>query len=93
MATLNVSMYYAYILENSKVRLYIGHTDNLERRLKQHNSPQGHELLAKYTHRHGPWVLLGSESFETRSLAAQREKQLKPWKSPVKVRTLLPAPR
>ena len=86
-------MYHVYILENSKGRLYIGHTDNLERRLKQHNSPEGHEHLGKYTHRNGPWRMLGNESFESRSLAVQREKQLKSWKSPGKVRDLLAATR
>ena len=86
-------MYHVYILENLKGRLYIGHTDNLERRLEQHNSPKGHEHLGKYTHRNGPWELLGSESFDTRSLAVQRENQLKSWKSPGKVRTLLAAQR
>jgi predicted GIY-YIG superfamily endonuclease len=86
-------MFHVYILENIKGRLYIGHTDNLDRRLEQHNSPEGKEHLGKYTHRHGPWVLLGSESFETRSLAVQREKQLKSWKSSVKVRALLAAQR
>lgn len=50
-------MYHVYILENLKGRLYIGHTENLERRLEQHNSPKGHEHLGKYTHRNGPWVL------------------------------------
>ena len=38
-------MYHVYILENLKGRLYIGHTDNLERRLEQHNSAEDRVAL------------------------------------------------
>ncbi|HAV12247.1 MAG TPA: hypothetical protein DCX06_01960 [Opitutae bacterium] len=81
-------MFYVYVLENSQGRLYIGHTDDGPRRLSQHNSPEGKEHLGKYTHKNGPWSLIGSECFETRSDAMRREKQLKSWKSPAKVRVL-----
>jgi predicted GIY-YIG superfamily endonuclease len=81
-------MFHVYVLENSKGRLYIGHTEDLDRRLHQHNSPEGKEHLGKYTHRNGPWSLVGSESYATRSEAMLREKQLKSWKSPSKVRAL-----
>ncbi len=81
-------MYYVYVLENFKGRLYIGQTADLERRLKQHNSAAGKEHLGKYTHRNGPWMLVGSETYRTRSEAMLREKQLKSWKSPAKVRAL-----
>ena len=33
-------MYFVYILENSSGRFYIGQTDNLARRLSQHNQPR-----------------------------------------------------
>jgi predicted GIY-YIG superfamily endonuclease len=82
-------MFYVYVLENPKGRLYIGHTDDLVRRLEQHNSPEGKGHLGKYTHRNGPWKLFESETFDTRSEAMRREKQLKSWKSPGKVRALL----
>jgi len=81
-------MFNVYILENPKGRLYIGHTQDLGRRLQQHNSPEGKEHLGKYTHRNGPWSLVGSEGFETRAEAMRREKQLKSWKSPKKIRVL-----
>ncbi|MEX0325820.1 MAG: GIY-YIG nuclease family protein [Puniceicoccaceae bacterium] len=84
--------FFVYVLENSKGRLYIGHTDNLQRRLRQHNAPKGKSHLGKYTHKHGPWNLLGHESFPTRSRAMQREKELKAWKSPCRVRTLYTIP-
>ena len=56
-------MYYVYVLENQQGRLYIGHTDDVTRRLRQHNSPEGKEHLGKYTHKNGPWSLIGSEAF------------------------------
>ncbi|MBC2602572.1 GIY-YIG nuclease family protein [Puniceicoccus vermicola] len=33
-------MFHVYILENLKGRLYIGHTEDIHRRLRQHNSPE-----------------------------------------------------
>jgi predicted GIY-YIG superfamily endonuclease len=81
-------MYSVYILENPQGRLYIGHTEDLTRRLEQHNSPEGKGHLGKYTHKNGPWILLGTEGFATRSEAMLREKQLKSWKSPGKIRAL-----
>lgn len=80
--------YYVYILENAQGRLYIGHTDNVQRRLNQHNNPEGKSHLGKYTHKDGPWNLRGFESHPSRAEAMKREKQLKSWKSPVKVRAL-----
>ncbi len=80
-------MYHVYVLENLNGRLYIGHTDNLERRLNQHNSPEDKSHLGKYTHKNGPWILIGLEPYPTRSEAMRREKHLKSLKSPNKVRT------
>jgi putative endonuclease len=81
-------MYSVYVIENPQGRLYIGHTENVARRIEQHNSPEGKKHLCKYTHKNGPWVIIGSEGFATRSEAMIREKQLKSWKSPKKVRAL-----
>ena len=86
-------MYFVYILINERGLQYIGHTADLERRLREHNSPDGYAHLGKFTHRNGPWELLGSETYPTRSEAMLREKQLKSWKSPKKVRSLFEAGR
>ncbi|NDV63625.1 GIY-YIG nuclease family protein [Puniceicoccales bacterium CK1056] len=83
-----MSEYFVYVLENQKGRLYIGQTDNLERRLSQHNSPEGKNHLGKYTHKNGPWHLLGFEEFPSRSMAMIREGELKSWKSPTKLRAV-----
>ena len=70
-------MYYAYVLvSDSTGKRYTGHTDNLERRIEQHNDQQHN--LSKYTTRNsGPWRLVHFEKFATRSEAMAREKWLK----------------
>jgi len=67
-------VYYVYILQSLKTgKLYIGHTDNLARRLEEHNSGWG----SKYTRQNGPWKLVYSENHSDRSSAAKRERYLK----------------
>ena len=67
-------MYYVYILQSLKTwKLYIGHTDNLVRRMEEHNTGWG----SRYTRQNGPWVLLYSESHPDRSSASKRERYLK----------------
>ena len=67
-------VYYVYILQSLKTgSLYIGYTDNLTRRLEEHNTGRG----GKYTRQNGPWKLLYKESHPNRSCAAKRERYLK----------------
>ena len=49
------------VLENSKGRFYVGHADDIERRLMEHNSPE--PGTDKYTHKNGPWNLFGDASY------------------------------
>ena len=74
-------VYYVYILQSETIgRYYIGHTDDLERRVRQHNDPDYHG--SKTTKRfHGPWSVVYSEICQSRSEAITREKQIKGWKS------------
>ncbi|MFH1244374.1 MAG: GIY-YIG nuclease family protein [bacterium] len=65
-------MYFVYILKNSENFLYKGITDNLERRISQHNHNQSAGTRGK-----GPWKLVYSEIRASRSLARIREKYLK----------------
>ncbi len=51
---------------------YIGHTDNLVRRIKQHLAGK-----CKYTKSKGPFKLIYVEVFESREEAVKREKFLK----------------
>jgi putative endonuclease len=71
-----MSRYFVYVLKSiSSDILYTGHTDNLDRRLKQHNDPLGHPK--KFAPKHAPWELMFSEEFPSRSEAMIREKFLK----------------
>jgi len=66
-------MYYVYILKSKfNGEIYIGSTNNLERRLKEHNS--GVEISTK---RYIPWSLYYYEAYLIEKLARIREKKLK----------------
>ena len=69
--------YYTYILECSDKTLYVGCTNDLEKRLKQHNSSkQG----AHYTKIRRPVILKHSEKFKTLLAARRREAEIKGWR-------------
>jgi putative endonuclease len=72
-------VYWVYIVENSANRFYVGSTDDLARRVEEHNSSE--KVGSKYTHKHGPWRLVWSEEHQTRSSAMGREKAIKRMKS------------
>jgi putative endonuclease len=70
-------LYYLYILKSkTSDKYYIGHTENIERRLFYHNS--GYSKSTKYG---VPWELVYLENYNNRSEAVQRENQLKSQKS------------
>jgi putative endonuclease len=52
--------------------IYVGMTNNLERRLKEHNNCENRSTKA-----YAPFTLIYSEKFETRTLARIKEKYLK----------------
>jgi len=80
--------YFVYLLQNPDGKIYVGQTSNLERRIAQHNDPDCR--LTLHTKRHaGPWRLLHSESFPSRSAAMRREKELKSGKGRDWVRDVL----
>jgi putative endonuclease len=67
-------VFYVYILQSLKTeQLYIGHTDNVARRLEEHNTGRG----GKYSRQNGPWKLVYSEQHSGRSSAIKRERYLK----------------
>jgi putative endonuclease len=70
--------FWVYVLENGQGRFYVGSTDDILRRLDQHNSP-GNGL--RYTPKHGPWRLVWSEGYPTRGSAIRREREIKRMKS------------
>ena len=64
---------YVYILECADGTWYTGWTNDLERRVKTHNSGQG----AKYTRSRLPVRLIYSEEYETAVEAQRREYAIK----------------
>lgn len=66
-------MWYVYILECANGSLYTGITNNLERRLKQHNDGKG----AKYTKMRRPVKLVFSAEAIDKSSAAREEYRIK----------------
>jgi putative endonuclease len=67
-------MHYTYILECADKTLYIGSTNDLKKRLHQHNNAKAG---AKYTRGRRPVILAYSEKFRTLAKARAREAELK----------------
>ena len=67
-------MHYTYILRCADDTLYVGATNNLEKRLHEHNHAKNG---AHYTKIRRPVVLLYSEVFETLKESRAREAELK----------------
>ena len=70
-------MYFFYILRCSDNSLYCGQTNDLEKRISEHNSDKA--LAAKYTRSRQPVTLVYFEKFKTLHLAAKREYEVKQW--------------
>ena len=66
-------MNYTYILECKDGTYYTGWTNNLEKRLKDHNAGKG----AKYTKARLPVSLVYHEEFQTKEEAMSREYAIK----------------
>lgn len=66
-------MNYTYIIMCSDKTLYTGWTNNLEKRMKDHNSGKG----AKYTKGRGPITLIYHEEYPTKEEALKREVAIK----------------
>jgi putative endonuclease len=71
---MRIYIFYAYILANaSNSVLYVGVTNNLERRIFQHKN----KLLKGFTKKYNVDKLVYFETFDDIELAISREKQLK----------------
>lgn len=66
-------MNYTYIVKCSDGSLYTGWTNNLEKRIKDHNAGRG----AKYTKARRPVVPVYKEEFPTKQEAMKREWEIK----------------
>ena len=69
-------MYFLYILRGSKNHLYIGVTNDLNRRILRHRIGDG----AEFTKRNQVSKLVYTENFSTLLEARRRETQLKGWR-------------
>ena len=70
-------MYFTYVLECVDKSLYVGCTNNLEKRLGQHNNSKSG---AHYTKIRRPVILKYKEEFITLKEARGREAELKKWR-------------
>lgn len=78
-------MYFVYILKSQKFgRHYIGYTNNVQDRIKHHNSGAN-----KSTRPYIPWELIHHEEFITKQDAWLREKQIKSYKGGVAFKKLI----
>ena len=63
-----------YIIQNNETKeFYIGKTNNLERRLKEHNN--GNQTATK--RKNGKWVVVYAEAYRAKADADERELKLK----------------
>ena len=67
-------VYFVYVLRSKANggKFYAGLTENVERRLNEHNSGR-----SKFTSAYIPWKVVHIESFSTRTEARTREKYFK----------------
>ena len=67
--------FHVYILRCADASYYVGHTDNLEKRLAEHH----HGGITVYTRKRRPLTLLFTEKFADREQALAAERQIKGW--------------
>jgi putative endonuclease len=81
--------FWLYILQSQATsRFYIGQTQDIEKRLAYHNANYSKALKNR-----GPWRLVHSEEYATRSEAMLRERQIKSWKDHAMIARLVSASR
>ena len=83
-------MFYIYVIYNQDYnKIYIGQTDNLENRIKEHNDPNNkiHGFTKRFS---GEWKLIYQEKVETRERAKVREKQLKSYQGRQYLKKFIP---
>lgn len=69
--------YTVYILKCADKSLYVGCTNNLNKRVKEHNNAK---KGAHYTKIRRPVILMHTEEYITLKEARQREKEIKEWR-------------
>ncbi|HLJ30832.1 MAG TPA: GIY-YIG nuclease family protein [Candidatus Babeliales bacterium] len=67
--------FYVYILRCNDNSYYIGHTDNIEKRIAEHNSKE----YPCYTSKRLPIQVVFIQTFASRDEAFNAERQMKKW--------------
>lgn len=67
--------FWVYMLRCVDQSFYVGHTDDLERRVAQHHEG----VIVGYTHTRRPLQLVWQQDFTTREEALSAERQVKGW--------------
>jgi putative endonuclease len=68
-------MFHCYMLRCADGSFYVGHTDNIELRIAQHQSG----AMGGYTYKRRPVTLVWNDAFQNRDDAKNVEKQIKGW--------------
>ncbi len=77
--------FYVYILHSPTLdKFYIGYTAQLEQRLVRHNQKSN-----GFTGKVNDWTLVYKEEYSSQKEALAREKQIKSWKSKIKIEVLI----
>ena len=78
-------MYTVYILYSEKInKYYIGFSSDVQDRLRKHNNAS-----KGFTNTGRPWIIVYTESFDTKKDAEDREAQLKRWKNRTRLEALI----
>ncbi|MCG6187216.1 GIY-YIG nuclease family protein [Maribellus maritimus] len=78
--------YFVYVVTNkNKTVLYIGVTNDLQRRIYEHEN----ELLSGFTEKYNCHYLIYYEHFQDINDAISREKELKKWRREKKVKLII----
>ena len=81
--------YHLYILQSETTsRYYVGQSVNVDARVAYHNANYSLSLKNR-----GPWKLVYTEPYATRSEAMRRERQIKSWKDHAMIERLVGASR
>ena len=72
------------IYSSTKNKFYIGFTSDIEERIIRHN-----QKSKGFTGSTNDWKIVHTETYPTKSEALSREKQIKSWKSRIKIQELI----
>ncbi len=81
-------MFKVYALYNKKSgKIYIGQTNNIEKRLKEHNEKRGNHFTSSID---GTWIIIYQEAASSRTSAILRERQLKSFRGREFIKQYIP---